>query len=145
MKSKIVLVSFLFISLMTYAQKKVTWDDLSHVTFEDKYFPKYQESYLYPKFEDSIKELNGQQISIKGYFLSLDPKGQIYILSKGPMASCYFCGVGGPETAIELLFSEKQKYKTDTIVTVTGTLTLNDSDVDHFNYILSNCTVTVVK
>ncbi|AUC14227.1 hypothetical protein BTO06_03280 [Tenacibaculum sp. SZ-18] len=145
MRNSILLICFLVSSVMSFGQKDVTWDDLSDVKFTNKYFPKYEEYYLHPEFAESIKELNGQQISITGYFLSLDPKGQIYILSKGPMASCYFCGVGGPETAIELLFSEKQKYKTDTIVTVTGTLTLNDSDVDHFNYILSNCTVTVVK
>lgn len=55
------------------------------------------------------------------------------------MSSCFFCGVGGPETAIELEFKNKPIFKTDDIITVTGTLKLNQDDVEHFNYILTNC------
>ena len=51
----------------------------------------------------------------------------------------FFCGVGGPETAMELQFTKKPSYKTDTILTVTGTLKLNKDDIEHFNYILTDC------
>lgn len=54
------------------------------------------------------------------------------------MASCFFCGMAGPETAIELQFDLKPTFRTDDIVTVTGILKLNDEDVKHFNYIITN-------
>ena len=48
------------------------------------------------------------------------------------MASCFFCGVGGPETAIELQFKTKPTFKMDDIVKITGTLELNRDDIYHF-------------
>ncbi|WP_299834107.1 hypothetical protein [uncultured Tenacibaculum sp.] len=141
MRNSIVFLTFFFISFFSFGQQKVTWDDLAKVTFTEKFYPKYNDKFLHPKFSESAKNLEGKVITISGYFLNLDPNGKIYILSKGPMASCFFCGVGGPETAVELVFDKKLEFKTDDIVTVTGTLSLNDSDVEHFNYILSDCTV----
>lgn len=144
MKNKILIILFLFTTAFCFSQKKVTWRDLAKVEFKDRYFPLYGESYLEPEFSDSVKALEGKTISIVGYFLSIDPDSNKYILSKGPMSACFFCGIGGPETAIELQFTKKQKYKTDTIVTVTGVLKLNDDDVEHMNYILTDCKATVV-
>lgn len=144
MKNKL-LIAFLFFSTIGFSQQKITWNDLSKVTFKEKYFPERNESFLHPTFSASVKALKGKKITIKGYFLNIDPSGKIYILSKGPMASCFFCGVGGPETAIELQFPKKQYFKTDDIVAVTGILKLNNTDVEHFNYILTKCVATVVK
>lgn len=136
MKNKIILLFILTSSITCFAQKQITWKDLSKVTFTEKYFPAYDQNFLKPKFSDSVKALEGQLISIKGYFLNIDPKGKLYILSKGPMSACFFCGIGGPETAIELEFTNKPSFRTDNIVQITGTLKLNPDDVDHFNYIL---------
>lgn len=144
MKNKI-LVVFLFISSISFSQKEVTWKDLSKVKFAKKYFPKYKDVFLHPTFSASVKSLEGKLITVKGYFLNIDPEEQVYILSKGPMSACFFCGVGGPETAIELEFASKQKFETDDIVSVTGVLKLNDSDVEHFNYILTNCKAKLIK
>jgi hypothetical protein len=92
-----------------------------------------------PTFSASVKTLEGRQITIKGYFLDVVTKKNVYMLSKGPMASCYFCGQGGAESAIELEFINKQNFKTDDVVSITGTLKLNQNDVEHLNYILTNC------
>lgn len=145
MKNKILVLFFILSASICLGQQEVTWGDLSKVKFTEKYFPKLRESFLQPTFSPSVKALEGKLISITGFFLNIDPTGKLYILSKGPMASCFFCGAGGPETAMELQFDKKQKFRTDTIVTVTGTLQLNDTDVDHFNYILTNCKATVLK
>lgn len=123
--------------LISFSQKKITWEDLAKVKFEDKYFPEFEQSFLYPNFSNEVKALEGKAITITGYFLNLDPEGAIYILSKNPMSSCFFCGVGGPETAVELSITKKPPYKTDDIVSVTGVLQLNEDDVEHFNYILT--------
>jgi len=136
---------FLLVSLSTVGQKKVDWKDLSKVKFKEKYFKVYDEWMLYPNFSESVKALNGREISISGYFLDVDPTGKMYVLSKNPMSSCFFCGGGGLETAMELQFATKQKIKTDAIITVTGTLKLNKDDIEHFNYILKNCNVTSEK
>ena len=61
------------------------------------------------------------------------------------MSACFFCGQGGPETAVELQFSSKPNFKTDAITAITGTLNLNQDDVAHFNYILKACKGTLVK
>ncbi len=138
MKNKfLVILCILLFSFHSVAQQKVTWDDLSKVTFVDKYFPDYEQYFLHPKFSSSVKALDGKKIAVTGYFLNIDPRGNIYVLSKGPLSSCFFCGVGGPETAIELRFTNKPNFKTDQIVTITGILKLNSEDVEHFNYILT--------
>jgi len=137
MKNKLlILVIFLSCSLC-FSQKEILWEDLAKVTFKEKFFPAYDQNFLVPEFSNSVKALDGKVISITGYFLDLDPEGRLFILSRGPMSSCFFCGVGGPESAIELQFKSKPKFKTDDIIEITGKLKLNADDVDHFNYILS--------
>jgi len=114
-------------------------------SFTEKKIPSYDEKFLSPEFSDAVKSLEGKQITITGYFLNIDPRGELFILSKGPMSSCFFCGVGGPETAMELQFKSKKTFKTDTILTVTGILKLNADDIEHFNYILTKCEALVIN
>lgn len=145
MKSNNLVVLVCLITNVGFAQKEITWEDLADVTFEKKYFPAYDDYFLYPNFSSAIKDLDGKKVTITGYFLDIDPTGEIYVLSKGPMSSCFFCGIGGPETAMEVSFTAKPDFKMDDIITVTGTLKLNSEDVDHFNYILSDCKAESAK
>lgn len=140
MKNKLFILVFLGTCVASFSQKKITWEDLAKVTFIDKYFPEFEQSFLCPNFSNEVKALAGKKVTITGYFLNLDPEGAVYILSKSPMASCFFCGVGGPETAIELHFTETPPFKTDDIVTITGILQLNSDDINHFNYLLNTST-----
>lgn len=139
MKNKILLLLISFNCFVAFSQSEVTWEDLADVKFEKKYMEQYDDYFLYPQFGPSVRAMEGQKITITGFFLDLYPDDDIYVLSKGPMSSCFFCGVGGPETAIELHFTNKPSFKTDDIITVTGTLVLNSDDMMHFNYILKNC------
>lgn len=145
MKNNILALSFLFFFCAAYGQKNLTWDDLSDVKFTEKYNEKFKADFLFPEFGPSVKALEGKEISIIGYFLNIDPRGDVFMISKGPMSSCFFCGVGGPETAMELEFDNKQNFKTDNLVIATGILKLNADDVEHFNYILQNCEVAPLK
>ena len=145
MKNKDIYLLFLFIYSFCFSQQNVTWQDLSKINFTDKYFSEYDDYFMQPTFSDSVKALEGKQITIKGYFLDVVSKENIYMLSKGPMASCYFCGQGGPESAIELELINKQNFKTDDIVSITGILELNKDDIEHFNYILKECKGMLVK
>jgi len=143
MKNKLLILLVLCGFLKSFAQQKITWKDLAEVEFVDKFYPDYDQYYLYPEFSSAVKSLEGKKVTLTGYFLDLDPDGKIFVLSKGPMSSCFFCGVGGPETAVELHFSEKPSFKMDTVISVTGVLELNGEDVEHFNYILKKCEATL--
>jgi hypothetical protein len=42
----------------------------------------------------------------------------------------------------EIVFAYKRpKFKADQVITVKGTLSLNDLDIDHMNFILKNATL----
>ncbi|GAA3653194.1 hypothetical protein [Flavivirga jejuensis] len=145
MKNEIIIILILLSSYTCLSQKNITWEDLAQVEFTEKFFPSYGENFLHPEFSDAVKSLEGKEITIRGYFLNIDPQGKLLILSKGPMSSCFFCGIGGPETAIELQFISKKTFKTDTIIIVTGILKLNADDVEHFNYILTECKAELIN
>ncbi|MDF0717469.1 hypothetical protein PY092_14995 [Muricauda sp. 334s03] len=139
MKNNILIAFFFLSSVACFSQTEINWWDLSRIDYTEKFFPAYGENFLYPEFSDYLKSLEGEKVAIMGYFLNIDPSGKIFILSKNPMASCFFCGMGGPETAMELQFKSKPDFTTDDILYVTGTLKLNADDVQHFNYILTDC------
>jgi hypothetical protein len=145
MKNNILVVFCLLLPLSCFAQKQITWNDLARITYTEKFFPSYDAYFLYPEFATDIKSLEGKKVSLVGYFLNIDPSGKLFILSKNPMASCFFCGMGGPETAVELQFDSKPDFKTDDVLHVTGTLKLNADDVQHFNYILTDCEAQLMK
>tara|TARA_R110002050_G_scaffold162357_3_gene292246 strand:+ start:4899 stop:5345 length:447 start_codon:yes stop_codon:yes gene_type:complete len=140
---------FLFLVLLlagyasAQAQKTaqiIDWKILAKVDFVDKYFPDFEAWYLIPKFHEEVKVLDQKPIIIKGYIIPMDVEGGEYALSAYPFSACFFCGGAGPESVIKLELAEKtERFQTDDIITFSGTLELNDSDVDNFNYILKNC------
>ncbi|NRR92076.1 hypothetical protein HSX10_10910 [Winogradskyella undariae] len=138
MKNNLLYVIVFLSCFLGFSQQKITWEDLSKVDYEDRFFPIYEEYYKYPTFLPSVKALAGKQIEITGYFLNIAPEDGVYILSKTPMSSCFFCGQGEPDTVIELQFKEVPNFKTDAVVVMTGKLVLNRKDVDHFIFILED-------
>lgn len=136
MKIKLVFLFLLGISFGANAQKEITWKDLADVKFISKYVESEGGEVLVPTFGPEIKKLEGKEISVTGYFLNLDASSKSFMLSKSPMSACFFCGGGGPETVIEIHFAKNEVYKTDKIVTITGVLKLNQTDINHCNYIL---------
>ncbi|WP_405566996.1 hypothetical protein [Polaribacter sp. Asnod6-C07] len=145
MRNKSILFLFLCSAFISYSQQEISWKLLSKVTFTDKYFAEFDDYFMYPTFLGAVKALEGKQVTIKGYFLDIIQEDNTFILSKGPMASCYFCGQSGPETAVEIHYTNPKNFKTDDLVTITGTLKLNRDDVNHFNYILTDCTGVLIK
>ena len=129
----------------TMAQSKLTWDDLADVDFVPEYNEKYDVHFLMPSFGDKIKAYNGKKIEITGYFLDISGTGEVFLVSANPMASCFFCGGSGPESIVEVAFDKIPPFKTDQVVTVTGTLELNRDNVDHCNYILRNASGELVN
>ncbi|WP_341220586.1 hypothetical protein [Polaribacter atrinae] len=68
MKNKLLFLVLLLCSFYSYSQQEITWQDLAAVTYTDKFFKEYNETFMYPTFLPSVKALNGKQITIKGYF-----------------------------------------------------------------------------
>lgn len=142
------IIAFLFVLLCgttLYGQERITWSDLADVEFKPKYFEEYDAHFLMPSFGESVKKRSGKKIVIKGYFLDISGSGKVFLLSKNPMATCFFCGAAGPETIMEISFKEQPSFRTDQVISVEGVLELNDSNAERCNYILNQAVGTLVK
>jgi len=134
-----IMMFLLLIEGTVYGQHVLDWTDLSkeiswQLPSPETIFPEFQKATFSPK----IKALEGQQVTIMGYFLVLDGKQSVYLLSKNPMASCFFCGNGGAETIVELHFTKKPSFEMDDFLSVEGTLRLNENDPNSSYYRIEN-------
>jgi len=154
-KSVLVLLIFLLFYTTVFSQEKITWKELTSVYRKEIYENTsdnkkkstlfYREVILKEKDDKqklSLKDIEGKKVTINGYFLDLGADATWYMLSRFPFENCFFCTGVGPETVIELedYQNSKPKFKTDDIVTVTGTLYLVEEDDEYF-YTLKKCTV----
>ena len=132
----------LFVTKISFGQIEITWKTLEDVEFTDTYLEELDAYYYYPYFGPNVSALEGQEVILRGFVLAIDPVERYYILSKGPYASCFFCGGAGPETIIELeLKSDKDYFLMDELVTMKGVLKLNADDIYKCNYILEKAEV----
>ncbi len=137
MGRKTLMILLFSLSHQLLAQTSITWEMLGDVDFTAKYVKKFEADFLFPVFGQSVKALDGKEVEIAGYVIVIDRKSGIYILSRYPNASCFFCGVAGPETIIELkLKTPHSKLKMDQTGFFRGTLKLNSDDIYQCNYIL---------
>ena len=143
MKYLLVFVSLTYSSVICaqFDNSAQNWDTMADVKYE-KSQDEYGEIYV-PKFGDEVQKMEGKQVSLKGFIIPFEgmfePKH--IILSSLPIAACFFCGGSGPETVAEAYLNEEIKY-TSKPVTVTGTMTLNDTDYDQLMYILKDAKVS---
>ena len=122
------------------AQTQNVWRSLSEVSYkisEDQ----FGELYV-PVFSDNIKKLEGKIVEADGYIIPFEGmfKPEHIILSSLPLAECFFCGSGGPETVMEAEMSKPIKY-TSNRVKVRGKLTLNSKDPEKLMSILTDATL----
>lgn len=114
------------------------WVGFARTKFEARYNEKAKEYFLQPSFSPDLKALVGKEIELEGYYLPIDVEGDAYIiLSKFPYSQCFFCGGAGPESIAEVTFKTKPRaFEADEFIRVRGKLKLNDSDLEHGNFIL---------
>ena len=133
---------FLFITLFwtgitAQAQTIVDWSDLSvGISWEPLLVETTFSGFQKANFTSNMKALEGKQVTITGYLLNLSGNQSEYLLSKNPMASCFFCGNGGPETVLQLSFTERTSFQMDDLITVTGVLRLNSDDPTRCYYLI---------
>jgi hypothetical protein len=91
--------------------------------------------YKRPLFTRDIRNLEGKSVTLPGYVVPFESglKSKRFMLSSLPLNACFFCGVGGPETVIEVFTVDDVTY-TDKPIQITGVLRLNDSDPDKMIY-----------
>ncbi len=125
-------------SVHTQAQKRVSWDQLADVKYSYEYSETFKTWYSKPTFGESVKELDQQEIVLKGYVLPMDVEGDYFILSQFPYSSCFFCGGAGQESVVELRFKKrKRSFKMDEFVAFKGKIKLNDV-VFEMSYLLED-------
>jgi hypothetical protein len=120
------------------------WGLFAKTKFETKYNEKAAEYFMVPLFTDELKLLVGKEVSLEGYYMPIDVEGNAYIiLSKYPYSQCFFCGGAGPESIAEIIFKSKPKtkFESDQYLRVKGKVKLNDTDLEHGNFILTEALI----
>ncbi|XHC48289.1 hypothetical protein ABWH99_16790 [Cyclobacterium xiamenense] len=134
---KYLIILLTFFAFPALAQQTSVWKDLSKVTYEIGE-DEFGELYL-PVFDEKVKGMEGKEVTADGYIIPFEGmfKPEHIILSSLPLAECFFCGSGGPETVMEVMLQEPIKY-TSKKVQVKGTLVLNAKDPEKLMYILTD-------
>lgn len=133
---------FVFAPLTGVAQKStykgfpsLVWPKLYNITFEKAVdaFGSYEK----PVFTSALKSLNGKLITLPGYMVPFESgmKGNHFMFSSMPLNACFFCGVGGPETVVEIFTSGTVNYS-EKPIEIKGILKLNSTDPEKMIYIL---------
>ena len=141
-------VFFILLSSTCFAQKNtytgfpsLIWPKLYDIQFvkgQDK-FGEFDK----PVFSAAAKSLQGKKVSIPGYMVPFDNgvrSTSHFMFSSMPLNACFFCGVGGPETVIEVFGKAPVAYS-EKPVEITGVLKLNDKDPDKMIYVLEGAEV----
>ncbi|MFP2995231.1 hypothetical protein ABN763_04945 [Spongiivirga sp. MCCC 1A20706] len=138
MKRYLLIILVLIVSV-TKAQAVLDWSDLSDgIVFKTALTNTMLPEFRKATFVPDLKILDGKEVSITGYFLLIDTKQAVYLLSKNPMASCFFCGNGGLETVIDLSFEKKPSFEMDDLIIVKGIFRLNGDDPNKSYYRIEN-------
>lgn len=93
-----------------------------------------------PVFGAAAKSLNGKVISLPGYIVPFETgvtKSKHFMFTSLPLNACFFCGVGGPETVVEVFLKNEISYS-DKPMEIKGVLRINDKDPDKMIYMLEN-------
>lgn len=142
--NKKLILSLLFIPAVVFAANpiKISWEQLSDVTFKKKWSAAENMFLLEPQFGPKVLELKGKEVQLGGYMIPVDVDANYYVLSSNPFASCFFCGGAGPESVVSIKFKKVTKrFNTDDKVTIKGILRLNVDDINDLNYILESAEV----
>ncbi len=120
------------------------WALFSKTRFVEKLNREFSMYFLYPAFPPELEALEGKEVELTGFHIPLEvTHASMLILSKYPMAECFFCGGAGPESVAVVYLTEKssKRLKMDDILTVKGRLELNENDVEELNFIIKDARI----
>jgi len=111
----------------------LVWPKLYDIRFEKAKdtFGEYEK----PVFSQETKALDGKAVTLPGYMVPFEngSKGKVFMLTSLPLNACFFCGVGGPESVVEVYLKETVTY-TEKPIEIKGVLRLNATDPDKMIY-----------
>lgn len=92
-----------------------------------------------PVFSKAARALDGKVVTLPGYMVPFENgiKGTHFMLSAMPLNACFFCGVGGPESVVEV-FAKSPVSFTEKPIEIKGTLRLNDTNPDKMIYLIED-------
>ena len=95
-----------------------------------------------PLFTNAVKALENKPVVLPGYMVPLENETSStrIMLSSLPLNACFFCGVGGPETVVEVYLKKRTSY-IEKPIQIKGVLRLNDKDPDKMIYVLDEAEV----
>ena len=114
-----------FSSITSYGQQRLKWSTFERLEFIEVYNEDQAAWLQQPVWSESLLNWDGANVKITGYVIALDVVSKEYALSAFPFASCFFCGAAGPESVLELNFTQPQEFLTDDVMTFSGVLKLN--------------------
>ena len=140
----LLIFSFLGPLQLTSQTNESVWKTLGKISYKKEYDELMGFKIDKPVFSEEVKKLNGKEITVKGYIIPVEgyKSHTEFIFSAFPYSMCFFCGGAGPETVMEVEAKEAIKYSAESI-TIKGTLSLNDKDINRLMYKLVN--VRLVK
>ncbi|MBX2961743.1 MAG: DUF3299 domain-containing protein [Cyclobacteriaceae bacterium] len=143
MKKLIFILLLLHASGLVQAQGKNKYQGFPSLVWPKLYDIQYEKAhddngeYEKPIFSEAAKSLAGKSVVLPGYMVPFDngTKGTIFMLTSLPLNACFFCGVGGPESVVQVFLKSAISY-TEKPIEVKGVLRLNDKNPDQMIYIL---------
>lgn len=120
------------------------WELFAKTNFKEKLNENLGLHFFYPQFKPELLALQGKMVELQGFHIPLgNGSEETLILSKYPMAECFFCGGAGPESiAVVYLKSPlNRRPKLDQILKVRGILQLNATDVEEMTFIIQNAEI----
>lgn len=146
------LAALLLLSIPSYTQgvykQKSTYSGFPSLIWPKLYATAFEKAkdelgeYDKPIFSDAVLAMQGKVVTLPGYMMPFENgiKGNHFMLSSLPVNACFFCGVGGPETVVEV-FALKPMTYTEKPIEIKGKLMLNERNPDQMIYILENAEV----
>jgi hypothetical protein len=120
------------------------WELFAKTTFQEKFNKTHGVYFYYPRFGTELLALQGNSVELQGFHIPLETStSKTLILSKYPMAECFFCGGAGPESiaVVYLKSPPNRRPKLDQILKVRGILQLNATDVEEMTFIIQNAEI----
>jgi hypothetical protein len=133
------MISFSQIDAQTDVKVDNVWKSLAKISYKKEYDELMGFKVDKPVFSESVKAMQGKEITIKGYIIPVEgyKSHKEFIFSAYPYSMCFFCGGAGPETVMEVEAVEGVKYSADAVY-LKGNLKLNDKDINRLMYKLVN-------
>ena len=131
----VVCAVLLLAATQVYAQQELSWQQLEKV----EYAKEEGGTRWLPRFDESIKKLDRQDVTLQGFMLPLQQSMEQthFILSAFPTTGCSFCMPGGPQALMEVKASKAVAFNYEAI-TMRGTLELLKDDPDGLLYRLTD-------